>query len=59
MVSNSKECYANAYFEINTILEKHNFFKAHENMYLSEINDMSNFADAIDTLTENEWSLIR
>ena len=49
------EPYNNAYYEISTILEGFNFFRAQGSVYLCEINDMSNLVDAVDGLIEKEW----
>lgn len=49
------EPYNNAYFEISTILETYNFFRAQGSLYLCENNDMSNLVDAIDALKDKEW----
>ena len=49
------EPYNNAYYEISIILENYSFFRAQGSVYLSEINDMSNLVDAIDSLRDKEW----
>jgi virulence-associated protein VapD len=49
------ESYNNAYYDISVILEKFSFFRVQGSVYLTDIHDMSNLVDAIDTLSEEKW----
>lgn len=44
------EPYNNAYFEINQVLRKYNFYNTQGSVYMTENTDMSNLFRAIDAL---------
>jgi virulence-associated protein VapD len=52
---NYGEPYNNAYFEISTILENFDFYKAQGSVYLTDKNDMANLTRAIIKLKSIEW----
>ena len=48
--SNYGEPYNNAYYEISSILEEFNFYRAQGSVYLTDKNDMVNLTRAINKL---------
>ena len=59
VVADLKEFYGephnNAYFEINQVLRKYDFYNAQGSVYLTKKNDMANLHRAIDALKKIEW----
>lgn len=49
------EPYNNAYFEINQVLRKYNFYNTQGSVYMTENTDMSNLFRAIDALKHIGW----
>jgi Uncharacterized virulence-associated protein D len=49
------ELYNNAYFEINMVLRKYEFYNTQGSVYLTERNDMANLYRAIEALKKIEW----
>ena len=49
------EPYNNAYFEINQILRKYNFYNTQGSVYMTENTDMSNLFRVIDALKHIDW----
>lgn len=47
--------YNNAYYEISNVLQEFGFYRTQGSVYLSEIPDMANLMEAIQTLSDIEW----
>lgn len=47
--------YNNAYYEISNVLQEFGFFRTQGSVYISDISDMANLMEAIQTLSEIEW----
>ncbi len=53
--NNYGEPYNNAYFEINKVLRKFEFYNTQGSVYLTQNNDMSNLFRAMNTLKSISW----
>ena len=53
--SNYGEPYNNAYYEISSILEEFNFYRAQGSVYLTDKNDMVNLTRAVNKLKTIDW----
>ncbi len=53
--NNFGEPYNNAYFEINKVLRKFEFYNTQGNVYLTQNNDMSNLFRAMNALKSISW----
>ncbi len=49
------EPYNNAYYEISSILEEFNFYRAQGSVYLTDKNDMVNLTRAMNKLKTIDW----
>lgn len=47
--------YNNAYYEINVVLRKYDFYNTQGSVYLTEKNDMSFLFQAIEALKSIDW----
>lgn len=52
---NYGEPYNNAYYEISTVLEEFDFYRAQGSVYLSDKNDMVNLTRAVIKLKSIDW----
>ncbi len=53
--NNYGEPYNNAYYEISSILEEFNFYRAQGSVYLTDKNDMVNLTRAMNKLKTIDW----
>ena len=53
--NNYGEPYNNAYFEINKVLRKFEFYNTQGSVYLTQNNDMSNLFRAMNALKSISW----
>ncbi len=53
--NNYGEPYNNAYYEISTVLEEFDFYRAQGSVYLSDKNDMVNLTRAVIKLKSIDW----
>jgi len=53
--NNYGEPYNNAYFEINKVLRKYEFYNTQGSVYLTQNNDMSNLFRAMNALKNISW----
>ena len=53
--NNYGEPYNNAYYEISTVLEEFDFYRAQGSVYLSDKNDMVNLTRAVMKLKSMDW----
>ena len=53
--NNYGEPYNNAYYEISTVLEEFDFYRAQGSVYLSDKNDMVNLTRAVIKLKSFDW----
>ncbi len=49
------EPYNNAYYEVSTVLENYSFYRVQGSVFLSDIEDMANLLQALNSLKKIDW----